>query len=173
MSAARVLHAAAGAPGSEPAWRGTAVRMYLAPGRLYASADDAQVTTILGSCVAVCLWDAHAQVGGVNHFLLPNGAPASPRFGDSAVPMLIERVLALGAHRGRLAAKVFGGACVLDAFRGDAAALGARNVQVAHATLRAAQIPVVGRDVGGDRGRRLMFDVRTGSAWIRAIEVKS
>ena len=150
-----------------------ATRVYLAPGRLYASAEDAHVTTILGSCVAVCLFDAHARVGGINHYLLPRGAPASPRFGDGAVPLLVERVLELGAHRGRLAAKVFGGACVLEGFRADAASLGARNAEVAFAELGAEQVPVVGSDVGGQRGRRLMFHVRTGAAWVRPIEMKN
>jgi len=162
-------HRLCGPDGSWPA--ATPVRAYLAPGRLYASAEDAQVTTILGSCVAVCLWDAQAQVGGVNHFLLPSGLPASPRFGDSAVALLIGRLLELGAQRGRLAAKVFGGACVLEAFRAGEWSLGARNVEIAREELAAAGIPVVGEDVGGDRGRKLVFHVRTGSAWVRAIEM--
>jgi chemotaxis protein CheD len=150
----------------------TPVRVYLAPGRLYASAEDAQVTTILGSCVAVCIWDAQAQVGGLNHFLLPSGRPASPRFGDSAIALLIGRLLELGAHRGRLSAKVFGGACVLEAFRADEWSLGARNVEIAREQLAAWSIPVVGEDVGGDLGRKLVFHVRTGAAWVRSIEMK-
>jgi chemotaxis protein CheD len=166
VSAAHHLSAPDG-PGHPPA----IVRAYLAPGRLFASAEDAQVTTILGSCVAVCLWDPQAEVGGMNHFLLPSGRPASPRFGDSAVALLIGRLLELGAHRGRLSAKVFGGACVLEAFRAGEWSLGARNVEIAREELAAAGIPVVGEDVGGDRGRKLVFHVRTGSAWVRAIEM--
>jgi chemotaxis protein CheD len=148
-------------------------RVYLAPGRLHASAEPDQVTTILGSCVAVCVWDPDLRVGGVNHFLLPEGVPPSPRFGDSAVRMLVEKVLELGGRRSRLRAKIFGGACVLEAFRHDSHPLGARNVEVARERLRAEQIPVVGEDVGGDLGRKLVFDVQTGSAWVRAIEAKS
>ena len=147
-------------------------REYLAPGRLYASKADVQVTTILGSCVAVCIWDAQAEVGGINHFLLPSGSPVSPRFGDSAVALLIGRVLELGAQRARLAAKVFGGACVLEAFRFDPWSLGARNVEMAREQLAASGIPVVGEDVGGDLGRKLVFHVRTGAAWVRPIEMK-
>jgi chemotaxis protein CheD len=150
----------------------TPARVYLAPGRLYASGEDVQVTTILGSCVAVCIWDAQAEVGGMNHFLLPSGGAASPRFGDSAVALLIGRVLEEGGQRGRLAAKVFGGACVLEAFRTDRWSLGARNVEMAREQLAAAAIPVVGEDVGGDLGRKLVFHVRTGAAWVRAIEMK-
>jgi chemotaxis protein CheD len=150
----------------------TSARVYLAPGRLYASDEDVQVTTILGSCVAVCIWDAQAEVGGINHFLLPSGSPASPRFGDSAVALLIGAVLERGGQRGRLAGKVFGGACVLEAFRADPWSLGARNVEMAREQLEAAAIPVVGEDVGGDRGRKVVFHVRKGRAWVRPIEMK-
>jgi len=148
-------------------------RVYLAPGRLYVSSADVQVTTILGSCVAVCLWDPQARVGGVNHFLLPSGTPASPRFGDAAMAELIASVLELGARRARLMAKVFGGACVLEAFRGESASLGLRNVEAAHEWLRGAGIPVVSQDVGGHRGRKVVFRIRTGGAWVRAIEMKA
>jgi chemotaxis protein CheD len=170
--------AAAGPPAyrmsapEDPGPAHTPARVYLAPGRLYASDEDVQVTTILGSCVSVCIWDAQAQVGGLNHFLLPSGSPASPRFGDSAVALLIGRLLELGAQRGRLTAKAFGGACVLEAFRADEWSLGARNVEMAREQLAAAAIPVVGEDVGGDLGRKLVFHVRTGAAWVRPIEMK-
>jgi chemotaxis protein CheD len=169
-----------------PAWTGTGSpapsgspesapvrRVYLAPGRLFASAEPAQVTTILGSCVAVCLFDAGQRVGGMNHFLLPQGSPPSSRFGEHAVPLLIEWVAQLGAHRSRLRAKLFGGASVLEAFHADSHPLGARNVLAAREALGAAQIPVVGEDVGGCRGRKLLLDVATGSTWIRTIETRN
>ena len=145
------------------------MHVYLAPGRLYASAEAVRVTTILGSCVSVCLWDPQARVGGINHFLLPDGAPASPRFGQSAVPMLVSSVLDRGARRSELRAKVIGGACVIEAFRSASYPLGARNVEVARGRLRAEQIPIVADDVGGDAGRRLVFEVQTGSAWIKPL----
>jgi chemotaxis protein CheD len=144
---------------------------YLAPGRLYASADRVCVTTILGSCVAVCLYDPDHHVGGINHFLLPFGLPPSPRFGDAAVPLLIESVLAQGAHRPTLRAKLFGGACVLEAFRSEDP-LGAQNVRVARARLQAEHIPIVAEDTGGDHGRKLLFEPQTGDAWVRAIETR-
>ena len=146
-----------------------AKRVYLAPGQLCASRDRVQVTTILGSCVAVCLYDNEAAVGGVNHFLLPHGAPPSPRFADHAITLLLKQVLALGAERLRLRAKLFGGACVLEALRASSA-LGARNVAAAHERLAAEGIPVVAEDTGGDLGRKLIFEVQTGSAWVRAID---
>jgi chemotaxis protein CheD len=86
--------------------------------------------------------------------------------------LLITRVLELGGRRSRLLAKVFGGACVLEAFRADGESLGARNVEVARERLRERGIPVVGEDVGGDHGRKVVFHVRTGGAWVRAVEMK-
>jgi chemotaxis protein CheD len=151
--------------------RPAGARVYLAPGRIYASAADEQVTTILGSCVAVCLWDPGTRVGGINHFLLPQGSPASPRFGDSAIGLLIDRLLELGADRRRLKGKVFGGACVLEAFR-DTPSLGARNVEVAEGRLADAGIPVIGRDVGGFLGRKVVFELGNGAAWVRPIEMR-
>jgi chemotaxis protein CheD len=173
----RTTAASAPAPEMLPAPEAAAIllpagaRVYLAPGRLYASAENAQVTTILGSCVAVCLFDPALRIGGINHFLLPLGAPASPRFGDSAIGLLVDRLVELGADRRRLKGKVFGGACVLEAFR-DTPSLGARNVEMAEARLAEAGIPIVGRDVGGFLGRKVVFDVGSGAAWVRPIEMK-
>jgi chemotaxis protein CheD len=155
----------------EPAECGPS-KLYLAPGRLYASADRVCVTTILGSCVAVCLYDPDHHVGGINHFLLPSGFPTSPRFGDAAVPLLIESVLARGAHRPTLRAKLFGGACVLEAFRSQDP-LGSQNVRIARARLQAEHIPIVAEDTGGGHGRKLLFELHTGDAWVRAIEPRS
>lgn len=158
-----------GAPAPDAGPAPSQRRVYLAPGRLFVSAEPVQVTTILGSCVAVCLWDPDARVGGVNHFLLPDGVPPSPRFGCHAVPQLVAAVLAQGAARERLRAKLVGGACVLEALRAHAHNLGARNVEVARERLRAERVPVLAEDVGGDFGRRLVFDVQRGCAWIRTI----
>jgi len=146
------------------------VRVELAPGRIYFTAIDAEVTVVLGFGVAVCLWDPQAQVGGVNHFLLPSGSPPSPSFGDAAMDELIAAVLDLGAHRARLLAKVFGGACELDVFRDESASVGLRNVEMAHERLRGAGIPVVSQDVGGNRHRKVTFRIRTGASWVRDID---
>ena len=147
-------------------------RLYLHAGQIHASAEPCRVTTILGSCVAVCVWEPRAQIGGVNHFLLPycagNGL-STPRFGNVAVASLIEKLLALGARKGSLQAKVFGGACVIEAFRGSARHLGEKNVEMALSALGEAGIPVVARDVGGQRGRKLVFDTGGGAAWVRRL----
>jgi chemotaxis protein CheD len=145
--------------------------VYLHPGQLATSREPAAVTTILGSCVGVCLWDPFAEVGGLNHFLLPESpahAAPSPRFGDVAMARLLEGVLALGAARGRLRARVFGGACVLSAFE-SADHLGIRNAQVAADFLEREGIEVESRLTGGRRGRKLLFHTDDGTVHVREI----
>ena len=151
---------------------GQRTRFYLHPGQIFVSAESSAVTTILGSCVAVCLYDRHLEIGGINHFLLPfdsGEGQALGRFGDRAVGALIEQLLALGSRRERLRAKLFGGACVLDAFRDRQNHLGSQNVQIAREILATAEIPIVSSDVEGQRGRKLIFHTDDGSAWIKSL----
>jgi chemotaxis protein CheD len=143
---------------------------YLHPGQLFVSHESYAVTTILGSCVSVCLWDPFTKIGGINHFLLPSDVGedhASLRFGNLSVRELIEDVLAVGAEQARLRAKLFGGACVLKAFRSRENHLGGKNVKIARELLDAADIPIIGEDVGGNRGRKLIFHTDNGSAWVK------
>lgn len=137
-----------------------------------AFAEPYAVTTILGSCVALCLHDHQARVGGVNHYLLPLqlGRRDAPRYGSAAIPMLIDKLLALGARRDRLVAKVFGGACVMSG--GDEQRrthLGAQNTEVAFRLLAKEGIPVTAEDVHGNRGRKVVFHTDDGSAWVKRL----
>lgn len=144
---------------------------YLQPGQLVACSEPTTVTTILGSCVAVCLWDPGRRVGGVNHFLLPHwsdGRELSARFGPIAIERTLERVLALGCSPAGLQAKVFGGASVL-AFAPRDEHIGLQNVRVARQRLAAAGIPIVAEDVGGCRGRKLQFQTDTGLALVKTL----
>jgi chemotaxis protein CheD len=149
-----------------------APRVYLHPGQIAASADPCTITTILGSCVAVCLWDPQLKAGGINHYLLPyrTSVAASPlRFGDSATRQLIAKMTALGCTKKNLRAKVFGGACVLEAFQSRTDDLGTRNVEIALKVLAEEQIPVIAEDLGGSQGRKLIFHTHDGNAWVRKI----
>ena len=141
---------------------------YLQPGFLHI-AEDTTISTILGSCVAVCVWDAARRVGGMNHFLLPRGtmtAGSEGRFGETAVPRLIDELLQAGTRRGSLQAKIFGGSCITAApDRHDH--LGLKNVNVALEILDRAGIAVVATDVGGARGRKLLFHTGEGTALVR------
>ena len=146
--------------------------VYLHPGQVFVSPEPAEVTTILGSCVAVCVFDPVLRMGGTNHYLLPhwvgNGTSAA-RFGNVAVRSLIEKLLALGGQKQNFQAKVFGGACVIDAFHGRGDHLGTKNSELALKLLQQEGIPVVADDVGGRRGRKVVFHTDTGLALVRLI----
>jgi chemotaxis protein CheD len=146
--------------------------LYLQPGEIVAFAEPYAVTTILGSCVALCLHDHQARVGGVNHYLLPLqlGRRDAPRYGSAAIPMLIDKLLALGARRDRLVAKVFGGACVMSGGDDERRThLGAQNTEVAFRLLAEEGIPVAAEDVHGNRGRKVVFHTDDGSAWVKRL----
>jgi chemotaxis protein CheD len=145
---------------------------YVQPGQLVVSAVPRTLSTILGSCVAVCLWDPVVAAGGMNPYLLPSGpraAAASPRFGEVAVPDLVHRLVGLGGWRNRMEAKVFGGARVLLIGDDGLDHLGSRNVDLAVELLRQEGIAIVGGDVGGRQGRRVLFDTASGQAWVRPL----
>lgn len=145
-------------------------QVYLHAGQLASAARPTVVTTVLGSCVAVCLYDPGARVGGVNHFLLPHHVERerSPRFGSVAVPQLVNDVVRAGASRAALVAKVFGGASVIGAL-GKGRRLGDENWALALRLLEEAGIPVLDQDVGGTRGRKLVFFTDEGTAWVRQL----
>jgi chemotaxis protein CheD len=143
--------------------------VYLHPGQVVVSDRPCVVTTVLGSCVAVCLWDEGRSVGGVNHFVLPHGPTGGDgaRFGDTATRRLVVELRELGARR--LVARIVGGACVLEPFRRGRQHLGARNVAAARSVLASEGIPVLFEDVGGDRGRKLEFHTRDGRAFVNRL----
>jgi chemotaxis protein CheD len=147
-------------------------KVYLLPGDLHVTAEPCQLTTILGSCVAVCLWDRQTRIGGMNHFILPawrEGEGPSTRFGDLATVELLRRLMSLGCRQRSVTAKLFGGAAL---FRPEAryeASLGAKNVETARLLLKNASISVVAEDVGGSNGRKIIFNSDDGSVWSRPV----
>lgn len=146
--------------------------VYLFPGHIYTSAEPAIVSTILGSCVAVCLWDRDAGVAGINHFLLPanpaRGA-GDARYGNTAMARLLEMMVERGASAYRLLAKIVGGASVLDSFSPTRRSIGEQNVEVARQFLKQADIRVAGDQTGGRHGRKLLFHTGNGSAYVKEI----
>jgi chemotaxis protein CheD len=143
-------------------------RHFLYPGQIFVTRDPISISTILGSCAAVCLWDSHKKAGGMNHYLLPEGVSEGPnrlRYGNVANAELLSQVRALGCELRNLQAKIFGGS---SAFGNDPEnSLGSRNVVLAEDFLRAAGIPVVEKDVSGKRGRRLLFQIFDGVTTIK------
>lgn len=148
---------------------------FLYPGTLLAKGGETAISTILGSCVSVCLWDPVLGVGGMNHYLLPlwNGdGLQTPRYGNVAIPMLIERMLDLGSSRAGLVAKVFGGASIFENLTG-LLNVGERNIVLADEVLQEEGIPIVGRDTGGALGRKIMFVTSSGAVFVKKVKGSS
>ena len=118
---------------------------------------EAVITTTLGSCVATCLFDTEAGLGGMNHFLLADSADdrlsASARYGGAAMEQLINRMLGRTGRRDRLRAKIFGG----GAINGFNSSVGNNNVEFVMSYLAFEGIPTVSWDVGGTQARAVRF----------------
>jgi chemotaxis protein CheD len=146
-------------------------QIYLHPGQIVVTSEPGVVTTILGSCVAVCLWDEKTRVAGINHYLLPkNPMPGTgdARYGDTAIEALVGAMWKHGAALDRLVAKVFGGAGVLP-FTGNHGAIGTQNADLARLFLQRRSIEIAIDRTGGSRGRKLLFDTGDGSAWVKEL----
>ena len=144
---------------------------YLLAGNLFAHTEPYQVTTVLGSCVSVCLWDSLLRRGGINHYMLPlwNGEGlASPKYGNIAIVKLIERMYDLGSEKRNLRAKIFGGGVVLNVTN-PFMNIGERNVQLADDVLRSEGIPVLSADTGGNVGRKIIFNTGTGTVLVKRL----
>ncbi len=127
-------------------------------------APGIRLSTMLGSCVAACLWDDRRGVGGMNHFLLAQAQDSRGRgdirYGVHAMEVLINALLRAGAQRGRLQAKLFGGAKIAANLRD----IGASNAEFARRFLRTEGIPCRAESLGGTLARRVIFDPVTGQA---------
>jgi chemotaxis protein CheD len=123
-----------------------------------------RMTTLLGSCVSVCLFDADRRCGGMNHFLVPRGGTTAIH-GEWATTHLIQRMRALGCNGG-LQAKMFGGGSPLQ-LENEALAVGLANAAVAREVLADHDIPIVAERIGHNGGLRLFFENWTGAVWVR------
>jgi chemotaxis protein CheD len=144
---------------------GTAVRVdglrpvHIVQGEHFVTdAADAVLTTILGSCVAACLRDPQAGIGGMNHFLLPGGDPRtgdtdSLRYGVHAMELLVNDLLSRGARRDRLEGKLFGGARLISGLTD----VGELNAAFAEAFMRREGLRHVGGSLRGECGRRIQY----------------
>jgi chemotaxis protein CheD len=144
-----------------------ALQVSLMQGDVYYGTEPIVLVTILGSCVAVCLWDRVRAFGGMNHYVLPSDprGEKSARYGDVAVDELVAGLLGLGCRNADLQAKVFGGAAVLPFAGGES--VGSSNVRLALRRLRYHHIPITAQRTGGIFGQQIKFHTRTGEVFFR------
>ncbi len=140
------------------------------PGEYFVDDEDILVMTTLGSCIAACLWDRNAHVGGMNHFMLPDGAGNgldSGRYGSYAMEVLINELMKRGATRSTLEAKVFGGGQVIAGM--NTMNVGQRNTEFVLDYLKTERIPVVSKDVMDVYPRKVCFLPHCGKAMVKRL----
>ncbi|MDP1657600.1 chemoreceptor glutamine deamidase CheD [Hydrogenophaga sp.] len=139
------------------------------PGEYFVSSEDLVIMTVLGSCIAACIWDNKMRIGGMNHFMLPDGdgADGSGRYGSYAMELLINEMIKLGARRETMQAKVFGGGAVMAGF--TTMNVGERNTKFVLDYLATERIPVVSQDVLDIHPRKVCFFPVTGKVLVKRL----
>jgi chemotaxis protein CheD len=154
-------------------------------GEIYVAEKPSSIVTLLGSCIAVCLWDSVTKIGGMNHYLLPfpleksgsaslSGNP-DHRYGNMSIETMIQRLFFAGARKERMVAKVFGGGEVIynDGIgRPLGRGVGKKNLEIAESMLNAIGIPIIAKDTGGRDGRKILFRTDTGQVTVRKLHIE-
>ena len=141
------------------------------PGEYFVYHEDILIMTTLGSCIAACLWDQKAGIGGMNHFMLPEGDADSGRYGSYAMELLINEMMKHGATRQTLEAKVFGGGQVIDGM--TSMNIGERNTAFVVDYLKTERIPIMSKDVLGPYPRKVCFFPASGKAMVKRLAVSN
>ena len=138
------------------------------PGEYFVTQEDLLIVTVLGSCIAACIWDSHARVGGMNHFMLPDGdAEGGGRYGSYAMEVLINELMKKGARRETMQAKVFGGGQVMHSF--TSMNVGERNTRFVLDYLHTERIPVISQDVLDIYPRKVCYFPHSGKAMVKRL----
>jgi len=175
------LHISTKAPAEEVnALRARLATVDLKPGEMHMAETPTLISTLLGSCVSVCLYSPEAGIGAMCHCILPSQMNAHHNHTnpyccvDSCVTSMMEDFAR--RHKvphSKIKAKIFGGANVLQAWAEeaeDAATIGQRNIEAARRALRAHDLPLVAECVGGDQGYKVFFNTETGEVLLRRVK---
>ncbi|OGW22028.1 MAG: hypothetical protein A2X55_01710 [Nitrospirae bacterium GWB2_47_37] len=147
-------------------------RIILNIGDIVVSEKPAVLETVLGSCVAVCLWDEGLKIGGMNHFMLPDVTEGikNPLYcGSESIETLVSGFAKTGIDTGRLRAKIFGGGKVIKGF-GEHLDIGRENVRIAKEILNGYGIPIVREFTHPDYGIKVVFYSATGKAFVKQLQ---
>jgi chemotaxis protein CheD len=150
--------------------RNTVDQIAVGIGQAVVASEPTRLTTILGSCVALTMYSPQHRLGMLSHVVLPHtsGATTYPaKFADTVVPYMLTALSERGIRPGQCVAKISGGACMFG--DGKFMQIGDANVQAARQALESAGIRIAGEDVGGTLGRRICFDLATGTITVECI----
>ena len=144
-------------------------KKFIHVGEIYIGTKPTEISTILGSCISVCIYDKIQRIGGMNHYLVPlwneNGLQ-SPKYGNISIPRLIDNMLNIGCRIYNMEAKIFGGANVIDVIS-ESMMIGRKNILIAKEILKEYNIPITAEDISGSNGRRIMMRSDTGKVFLK------
>ncbi len=145
----------------------TIEKYFLHPGYIFVSDQPYLIHTVLGSCVSVCLWDCRNRFGGMNHFIYDKakGGAKNSKYGNVSTSYIIRLMLEMGSHRTDLRAHIMGGGenPMLDS------SIGRDNAAIAEKIIRENKIAIASKDVGGNSGRKVIFNNESGEILIYAV----
>jgi chemotaxis protein CheD len=147
-------------------------KKFIHVGQLHVTNKPTQIVTVLGSCVAVCLYDEKNKIAGMNHYLLPQWSGEglkSLKYGNVSIVKLIEEMEKLGSKKSDIIAKVFGGANMHNALN-EKMMIGKKNALIAEKILQEYRIPIKAYDLGGTQGRRIAMNSFKGSISLKYVK---
>ena len=152
--------------------------VFLKPGQMMVSSVPLLVTTLLGSCVAVTLFSARHHLGAICHAQLPSCSKNMPcdharidagKYVECAIERMLARFSVQGVAREEIRAKLFGGADMFDKMHGRDGSVGKQNMEMALRMLEKRSVRVVRQDLGGERGRKIVFHTHTGEVFLKRL----
>ncbi|MBW7856881.1 MAG: chemotaxis protein CheD [Leptonema sp. (in: Bacteria)] len=147
--------------------------VFLHPGEFYWGKENTRIRTLLGSCVSIVVWHPNEHIGGMSHYMLPEGrGQKNPKFGDTVVEMILAEIAKNNIKPKEYLAKVFGGGHMFSKLNNKFkhGHVGQANVDAAFSHLNAAGFKIVASDTGGVRYRKLIFDLWSGDVWMQKQE---
>ena len=155
---------------------GESSTLFLKPGEMVVSAEPLAVTTLLGSCVAVTMFNQRLRLGAICHALLPScrreqtcSHHESGKYVECAIPLMLEEFSARGVLNSEIDVKLFGGSDMFDTVDGSRHGVGRQNLEKALSVLAAASVKVLTQDLGGPRGRKIIFHTHTGEVFLKRL----
>lgn len=146
------------------------------PGEFFVTTGEELISTVLGSCVSIAIFDKKMCFGGMNHFILAkdsklaNDTGLAGRFGEYAVELLLNDMVKHGSKRENWVAKIFGGSNVFDSPNEEQNKVGDNNVRFTYEYLSRENIPVMASDTGGIDPRKIFFDPKSSKIWLKRIK---
>lgn len=152
--------------------------LFLKPGEMLVSGEPLVVTTLLGSCVAVTMFSPRHRLGAICHALLPNCRKElkcsrdhtdAGKYVECAIGLMLERLMAHGVAKDQIEAKIFGGSDMFDKVEGRNQSVGRQNIEKALSMLEGEAVRVITQDLGGERGRKIIFHTHTGDVFLKRL----